>query len=114
MRLAIGLIADQPERNTSLDELAVTAGVGKFRLVRLFRERTGLSPHAFQLASRVRLARRLLERGEPIAEAALAAGFTDQSHLHRHFRRTLGFTPAQYQRHLGRHDGAPQRSAARR
>jgi AraC-like DNA-binding protein len=72
--------------------------VGKFRLIRLFRERTGLPPHAFQVAHRVRRARRLLEAGAPIAAAAAEAGFADQSHLHRHFRRSLGLTPRQYQR----------------
>jgi transcriptional regulator GlxA family with amidase domain len=32
----------------------------------------------------------------PVAEVAQATGFFDQSHLHRHFRRTLGMTPARY------------------
>lgn len=102
LRMAIEMLADQPERNVSLDDLAAAVGVGKFRLVRLLRERTGLPPHALQIAHRVRMARRLLETGQPIADAALAVGFADQSHLHRHFRRTLGMTPAQYQQqHIG-------------
>jgi transcriptional regulator GlxA family with amidase domain len=46
---------------------------------------------------RIRVARRLLESGETIAQAALATGFADQSHLHRHFQRSLGITPATYQ-----------------
>lgn len=41
----------------------------------------------------------------PNVTAALT-GFTDQSHLHRHFRRALGFTPGQYQRPVTR---APRR-----
>ncbi|HEX8102874.1 MAG TPA: helix-turn-helix domain-containing protein, partial [Solirubrobacteraceae bacterium] len=100
LRTALALLADEPERNIALDELAAAAGIGKFRLIRLFRERTGLPPHALQIAHRIRLARRLLEAGEPIAATALATGFTDQSHLHRHFHRVLGMTPAQYQRRL--------------
>jgi AraC-like DNA-binding protein len=98
LRLACDYLADRPERNVSLDELATTAGIGKFRLVRLFRQRTGLPPHAWQLAHRLRSARRLLEAGQTIAEAAAASGFADQSHLHRHFQRSLGVTPAEYQR----------------
>jgi len=39
----------------------------------------------------------LLETGETIAQAARATGFADQSHLHRHFQRSLGLTPAKYQ-----------------
>lgn len=97
LRIAFDLLADQPERNVGLDELAAAAGIGKFRLIRLFRERTGLPPHALQIAHRIRTARRLLEAGETIAHAAVAAGFSDQSHLHRHFQRSLGLTPARYQ-----------------
>jgi AraC-like DNA-binding protein len=100
LRRAMDYLRDQPERNVSLDELAIAAGIGKFRLVRLFRQRTGLPPHALQLAYRIRSARRLLEAGETIAAAAASAGFADQSHLHRHFQRGLGVTPAEYQRRL--------------
>jgi AraC-like DNA-binding protein len=100
LRLALDYLGDRPGHNVSLDELAAAAGVGKFRLVRLFRQRTGLPPHALQLAHRLRRARRLLEAGQTVAEAAAATGFADQSHLHRHFQRGLGVTPAQYQRRL--------------
>jgi AraC-like DNA-binding protein len=98
LRAACDYLADRPERNVGLDELAAVAGIGKFRLVRLFREHTGLPPHALHLAQRVRAARLLLEAGDPIAATAAATGFADQSHLHRHFQRTLGLTPGEYQR----------------
>jgi AraC-like DNA-binding protein len=100
LRLACEYLADRPERNVGLDELAGVAGVGKFRLIRLFRERTGLPPHALQVAHRIRAARRLIEAGETLAAAAAATGFTDQSHLHRLFRRSLGVTPGEYRRRL--------------
>jgi AraC-like DNA-binding protein len=100
LRRACDYLAERPERNVSLDELAAEAGIGKFRLVRLFRDRTGLPPHALHLAYRVRAARRLLEAGESIAVTAAASGFADQSHLHRHFQRTLGLTPGAYQRNV--------------
>jgi AraC-like DNA-binding protein len=100
LRLASDYLADRPERNIGLDELAAAAGIGKFRLIRLFRERTGLPPHALQIAYRLRAARRLLEAGETIAATAAATGFADQSHLHRHFQRSLGLTPGEYQRRL--------------
>jgi AraC-like DNA-binding protein len=98
LRQARDYLAAHYQQAISLDDLAAVAGVGKFRLVRLFREHLGLTPHALQIAHRVRHARRLLEDGLGIAEAAAAAGFADQSHLHRHFRRGLGVTPRQYQR----------------
>jgi AraC-like DNA-binding protein len=98
LRLACDHLREHFTANVGLDELAAVAGVGKFRLVRLFRERTGLPPHALQTAHRVRKARRLLEAGEPIAVVAATTGFADQSHLHRHFRRGLGMTPGEYRR----------------
>jgi transcriptional regulator GlxA family with amidase domain len=100
LRRALEYLADRPERNVALDELAAAAGIGKFRLVRLFRERTGLPPHALQIAHRIRAARRLLEAGEPVAATAAATGFADQSHLHRHFQAALGWTPREYQRRM--------------
>ena len=98
LRLARDYLAGRPEHHAGLDELASAAGIGKFRLVRLFREQTGLPPHAFQIAHRIRRARRLLEAGLPIASVAASTGFADQSHLHRHFQRSLGITPLTYQR----------------
>ena len=62
LRSAFAYLADRPQADIGLDELAAAAGIGKFRLVRLFRERTGLPPHAFQLANRIRAARRLRRR----------------------------------------------------
>jgi len=97
LRRAHDYIGDHADLNISLDELAAAAGVGKYRLIRLFRDHTGLPPHALQLAHRLRRARRLLETGATIADTATATGFADQSHLHRHFQRGLGMTPGQYQ-----------------
>lgn len=101
LRLARDYLAEHAGCNVGLDELAATAGVGKFRLIRLFRHRTGLAPHALQIAHRIGTARRLLEAGHTIADTAAATGFADQSHLHRHFQRGLGITPGEYQKRFG-------------
>jgi AraC-like DNA-binding protein len=100
LRLALDYLRDHGRRNVGLDELAAAAGIGKFRLVRLVRDRTGLPPHSLQLAHWIRTARRLLEAGRSIAEVAAETGFADQSHLHRHFQRSLGLTPGEYQRRI--------------
>jgi len=113
LRLACDYLGDRPERNVGLDELATAAGVGKFRLIRLFRERTGLPPHALQVAHRIRNARRLLEAGQTIARTAAATGFADQSHLHRHFQRSLGLTPGQYGARFEARRVATRRSSGR-
>lgn len=96
VRRALSLVADSPAADVSLADLAAAAGLSQYRLVEAFRQRFGTTPHAFQVAQRVNRSRRLLEAGVPAAEAAVRAGFYDQSHLHRHFRRRLGLTPAAY------------------
>ncbi|ESA34773.1 family transcriptional regulator [Leptolyngbya sp. Heron Island J] len=84
--------------NISLDELATLVNLSPFRLLRVFRKQVGLPPHAYLNHVRVQRAKRLLATGHPIAETALATGFADQSHLHRHFKKMLGVTPGQYVR----------------
>jgi len=96
LRRACELIGDDLARNLTLAEVAAAAGVSRHRLTRLFRAAYGLPPHRFVLAQRIRAARRLLEGGAAPAEVAAQTGFFDQSHLHRHFTRTLGMTPAAY------------------
>jgi AraC-like DNA-binding protein len=95
---ACEFLLDNLVRNVTLDELAAAAGVSRFRVVRLFTAAVAMPPHRFQIAQRVKLARRLLERGAGVSEAAVRTGFFDQSHLHRHFRRSLGTTPREYAR----------------
>jgi AraC-like DNA-binding protein len=62
-------------------------------LVRMFSREFGISPHQYLTSRRVDLARGLLLDGMSPSLAAAAAGFCDQSHLSRSFRRALGTTP---------------------
>jgi AraC-like DNA-binding protein len=96
LRRACELLHDRLPANVTLRELESAAGASRHRLSRLFRAAFGMPPHTFQLAQRIALARRMLERGAGVAEVAQATGFFDQSHLHRHFTATLGMTPAVY------------------
>jgi AraC-like DNA-binding protein len=67
-------------------------------LVRSFTATYGLPPHAYLTGRRIDLARRLLLAGQRPARVAAAAGFYDQPHLTRQFKRYLGVTPAEYAR----------------
>ncbi|MCX5399831.1 AraC family transcriptional regulator [Streptomyces sp. NBC_00102] len=67
-------------------------------LVRAFSGAFGIAPHQYVTSRRVDLARRLLLDGRPPGEVAAAAGFHDQSHLTRHFKRIMGTTPGRFAR----------------
>jgi AraC-like DNA-binding protein len=100
LRLACDYLGDHPTRNVSLDELAAVGGIGKFRLIRIFRERTGLlhTPCSSRTASATRAASSNEARLSPTPPPPPAS--PTKSHLHRHFQRSLGLTPAAYQRHI--------------
>lgn len=79
-----------------LDELAQVAGLSRHHFARSFKAATGLPPHSYQLQLALEHAKRLLAGGLPISQAALDAGFADQSHFSRLFRQFTGATPGQY------------------
>jgi AraC family transcriptional regulator len=84
---------------SDLDTLTGIAGVTPSYLVRAFRRHQGLSLSSY--TRRLRLdwaAERLASTDAPIADIALAAGFADQSHFTRVFRRELGTPPASFRR----------------
>jgi len=84
-----------------LDELAQVAGLSRHHFARAFKAATGLPPHTYQLQMALDHAKRLLAGGEiPISQAALDAGFADQSHFSRMFRQFTGATPVQYMRNV--------------
>ncbi|GFE62817.1 AraC family transcriptional regulator [Geobacter sp. AOG2] len=90
-------LAQRPERNISLDELAATFRCNPCHLLRSFKKFVGLPPHAYMLIARIERAKQLLLDGVPVSRVAVETGFADQSHFHRVFRRTLAATPRQYQ-----------------
>ncbi|MEX2140582.1 MAG: AraC family transcriptional regulator [Pirellulales bacterium] len=80
----------------SLGTLSSLTGLSPFQLVNEFRRVFGIPPHQYQLNGRLSLARRLLRGGMPISDVAIETGFSDQSHLTRHFKKFLGLTPGQF------------------
>ncbi|MCZ2812739.1 AraC family transcriptional regulator [Modestobacter sp. VKM Ac-2979] len=89
----------------ALEEAAALFGVSATHVVRAFTRRHALPPHRYLTGRRIDLARRLLLDGMPAAEVAGAAGFADQSHLTRHFRRMIATTPVAYARSAVRSTG---------
>ena len=98
LRRVVALMRERHAGHLTLPDLAAAAGMTQFQLIGLFRAGTGMTPHAYLTQVRLGAACHHLRRSRPIAEAAVAAGFYDQSALNRHFKRAYGMTPLQYVR----------------
>jgi AraC family transcriptional regulator len=83
----------------SLSRLAAVAEMSASHFRAGFRESVGVPVHQYVIERRVERAKSLLMReDQSIAEIALAAGFTHQSHLARHMQRSTGLSPLQMRR----------------
>lgn len=92
MDFLAGNLVDPP----ALHQIATELGMSRFQLVRAFRETVGMPPYAWLSQYRVGRARELLVAGHRPAQAAALAGFADQAHLTRWFRRVMGVTPGAF------------------
>jgi len=90
------LIAAEPATQRRLDDLEALSGLDRWTLARQFRAAFGTSPSRFRTMRQLDCVRRSLIRGTPLAQASLGAGFSDQSHMTRMFKRTYGLTPARW------------------
>lgn len=81
-----------------LDQLEQVTDCDRWQLSRDFRALLGTSPYRYLQHRRVDLAKRLLREGMTLADAAHGAGFADQSHFGRTFRKTVGLTPKEWLR----------------
>jgi len=96
---ALNFIHQNYPHDLTLRRIAAAAHLSPFQLTRLFKRTLGVSPYQHVLQVRVNNASSLLAAGtgrRSLAEIATAVGFSDQSHLTRHFKRITGVTPRQF------------------
>jgi len=91
-------LAAHPSDHTPARALEQLSGVDRFSIARHFRHAFGTSPDHYRTMRRLELAREAIESGQPLARAAAGAGFADQSHMTRQFKRAYGMTPARWAR----------------
>ncbi|MEO1350513.1 MAG: AraC family transcriptional regulator [Cyanobacteria bacterium J06635_15] len=85
------------DSDLSLNQLAQLVDMSPHYFSQLFKQSTGLSPHQYIIQCRINRAKALLRNTQKsIAEIAYQVGFANQSHLNRHFKRTVGATPRQF------------------
>ena len=82
----------------SLAGAAATCGLSRSYFSKAFKATTGRSPHRWLIEHRIDQAKRLLLASRPIAEIAIEAGFTDQSHFTRVFTHVVGRPPGVWRR----------------
>jgi AraC family transcriptional regulator len=97
LRRARDLLSDRFAHPPTLGELARECGVHPAYLATAFRRAFRSTVGEYVRSLRVEAAERMLARsGRSLAQVALDAGFADQSHLTRVFRRATGLTPKEY------------------
>ena len=96
VEVARDYLAAHAREQTSASVLEKIAGTDRFTIARHFRLAFGTSPDRYRTLRRLALARTAIEGGQPLARAASEAGFADQSHMTRQFKRTYGLTPGRW------------------
>lgn len=86
--------------NLSVSRMAAAAQLPPDRFARAFKLTFGVPPHAYVLERRVHAAGALMRQQPslPLADIAVASGFSSQAHLAHAFKRTLGVSPSRWRR----------------
>jgi len=95
---AVDYIRSDVSAELRLEAIADQARISPRHLIRSFRQTLCMTPQDYVRQARVQEAAARLRRGEGASGVAQAAGFTDQPHMTRAFRKVMGITPAAYAR----------------
>jgi len=94
---AMAVLAADPARTPSLEELAAAAAFSAFHFHRIYREMAGETPTETLARERLSRAAHLLMRGTlPIARVARRCGYGSAAAFTRAFRAAYGIPPAAY------------------
>jgi AraC family transcriptional regulator len=98
---AVALVENNFATKLSRKEMARAAGLSVSHFSKIFALCIGASPHQYLVRCRLRHAKKLLLRPEEslsLVDVAAEAGFADQAHFSRHFRRAFGVSPLAFRR----------------
>lgn len=91
---ALDYLALNLDGNPLLSEAAESAHISPSRLTHLFTEEVGIPFRSYVLWLRLRFVVERVTAGSNLTEAAIAAGFSDSSHLSRVFKDKFGLSPS--------------------
>ena len=80
----------------SLDKLCRHVGLEKSYFCRLFKQISGETPMQYFMRQKIELSKEMLSAGERNSDIAAAAGFADEFHFSRTFKKVTGISPRQY------------------
>jgi len=84
------------QRTVTSEELELETGLDRYELARQFRRLVGTSPYRYLIMRRLDAVRDAILDGGSLADAAADAGFADQAHMTRHFKKAFGVTPGKW------------------
>lgn len=90
------------DQDITLDDLAECAKRDRWSLSKDFRVFFGTSPHRYLIMRRLDRVKNSVFSGQTLAEASVEAGFFDQSHMIRHFKKAFGILPSHWCRALNK------------
>lgn len=97
MRIFLDYIEQHYAEDTSLDDLAQSAGVSKSECLRCFKLSLQDTPYNYLMEYRLRKASELLKNTNmPIGEISQTVGFHAQSHFGKLFKKKTGYSPKEY------------------
>jgi AraC family transcriptional activator of mtrCDE len=91
----------KPQAPWPLEQMAEITGLSRSAFCKRFQELAGTSPGQVLLSLRMRQACRLLQSGQPVAEAAEACGYQSVAAFTRAFQKVTGSLPGAYRRGHG-------------
>lgn len=84
----------------NIDDISKELNLTKFQFIRMFKANTGVTPYQFFLNCKLIHAKKYLELTKDLYATVVEYGFSDLSHLNRHFKRVYGITAFEYMQSL--------------
>ena len=99
LRQLIQTVVSRPDDEWNIEKMTALANLSRAQLMRLFKQQTGISPHAFVNLIRLRQAAVLLRQtADSVLSIALNVGFQSETHFGKAFKKQYGISPGQYRK----------------
>lgn len=79
-----------------IEQISKEFNISKFQFIRMFKSNTGITPYQYFLNAKLIHVKKHLDITKDLYATVVEFGFTDLSHLNRHFKRVYGVTAYEY------------------